>query len=323
MSDRILPKHQRVAAYAVIRRVLDGGEEEILLSRISERIYPGRLWTLPGGGLDHGEDPRDAVVREVYEETGLDAVVGDQPRVYSAFLPGVRRDGRLVDSHALRIVYEGWVPKDSPTPHVVEVDGSTVEAAWQPLSAVLAGDVPVVQMVTDALGDLGPARVQRLAAYAVVLRPGDDGTVESGSVLLSRISYRGFHAGGWTLPGGGVDHGEAPADAVVREVREEAGLDCSVGDLLDVHDVHFTGTAPTGRLEDFHGVHLIFAATVPDGLDPVVTETDGTTDAVAFVPVADVLEGRVPVLDVVRRALQAAGVGEQVDRAVADAEAQS
>ncbi|MFC6154088.1 NUDIX domain-containing protein [Nocardioides yefusunii] len=311
-----LPQHQRVAAYAVIRRVLDGGQDEILLSRIAERIYPGRLWTLPGGGLDHGEDPRDAVVREVYEETSLSVVVGDQPRVYSAFLPGVRREGRLVDSHALRIVYEGWVPKDSLTPRVVEIDGSTVEAAWHPLSAVLDGEIQVVQMVTDALSDLGATRVQRLAAYALVRRgEGDDA-----EVLLSRISARGFHSGAWTLPGGGVEHGEAPADAVVREVREECGLEASVGELLDVHDVHFTGTAPSGRLEDFHGVHLLFAAHVAPDAEPHVVETDGTTDAVAFVRVRDVVTGVVPTTDMVRRAL--AGT-EHRDAAMADAEAQS
>ena len=57
---------QRVAAYAVIIR--DG---QILLSKIAPHISADGLWTLPGGGLDHGEDPRDAVVREVHEETGL------------------------------------------------------------------------------------------------------------------------------------------------------------------------------------------------------------------------------------------------------------
>jgi hypothetical protein len=78
-----------------------------------------------------------------------------------------------------------------------------------------------------------------------------------------------------------------------------------VGDLLEVHDVHFDGTAPSGRFEDFHGVHLVFRATVADDTEPRVVESDGTTDAVAWVPVADVESGRVEALDVVRAALAA------------------
>ena len=122
-----LPKRQRVAAYAVILRVAPGpdGEQEILLSRLAERITNDELWTLPGGGLDHGEDPRDAVLREVREETGLDADVGETARVYSAHLPGVWRDGRRVDAHALRIVYDGWVAPDTRACSLAwEADGS-------------------------------------------------------------------------------------------------------------------------------------------------------------------------------------------------------
>ena len=130
-----VPQRQRVAAYAVIVR-----DDRILLSRLAERVTRDELWTLPGGGLDHGEDPRDAVVREVYEETGLHAEVGDRARVLSAHLPGAWRDGERVDAHALRIVYDGWVPRGSPEPRVVEVDGSTAEAAWVSLDDVRSGD---------------------------------------------------------------------------------------------------------------------------------------------------------------------------------------
>ncbi|MDF1606017.1 NUDIX domain-containing protein [Nocardioides sp. YIM 152315] len=285
-----LPKRQRVAAYAVILR---GGS--ILLSRLSPSVTAEELWTLPGGGLDHGEDPRDAVVREVLEETGLHATVGETARVYSAHLPGVWREGRRVDAHALRIVYEGWVPTDSPDPHVVEVGGSTMAAAWHPVGSVLDGTVPAVPMVLEALADHRPFRHQRLGAYALVRR--DD------TVLLVRISARGFHTGSWTLPGGGVDHGESPRAAVLRELREECGVDGSVGELVAIHDEHFSGTAPSGRYEDFHAVALAFEATVADGAEPAVAETDGTTDAVAWVPLADIESGAVPVLDLVREAL--------------------
>lgn len=83
---------------------------------------------------------------------------------------------------------------------------------------------------------------------------------------------------------------------------------CEVGGLIGVHDVHFSGTAPSGRHEDFHGIHLLFAATVADEAEPRPVEVDGTTDAAAWVEVDDIERGRVEVLDVVHAALaQTAG----------------
>ena len=284
------PRRMRVAAYAVIVR--DG---RILLSRLAPSISADELWTLPGGGVEHGEDPRDAVVREVAEETGLAACVSDRARVYSAHLPRTRRAGEIVDHHALRIVYDGWVAPDAPEPRVVEVDGSTAAAAWHRVEDVVSGRVPTVALVNEALGDHEPVRHQRVGAYALIRRAGD--------VLLTRYSATGFHTGRWGLPGGGLDHGESPRDAVRREVAEECGVDCEVGDLLAVDDDHFSGTAPSGVWEDFHSVALVFAATVPDGVAPRVTETGGTTDVAAWVPVSDVESGRVDVVELVRVAL--------------------
>jgi 8-oxo-dGTP diphosphatase len=287
-----LPRRQRVAAYAVIVR-----DERILLSRLADRISAQELWTLPGGGLDHGEDPRDAVIREIREETGLDAAVGEQARVYSAHHPHARRDGRRSDYHALRIVYDAWVPPDAPEPRVIEVDGSTVDAAWHPLADVLDGTVPTVPMVTQALEDWSPFRLQRVGAYALIRRRQD--------ILLVRFSAKGFHTGSWSLPGGGIDHGEQPAAALVREVEEECGVEATVGELVHVHDLHFSGTAPSGRFEDFHAVSLVFEAAVPDDAEPRVVEVDGTTDAVEWVPLSEVTDGSRPVLDVVHEALEA------------------
>ena len=287
-----LPKLQRVAAYALVLR-----DDRILLTRLASRISAEERWHLPGGGVDHGENPRDALVREIREETGLDADVGDTARIYSAHLPSLWRKGRRWDYQALRIVYDAWVPADAPEPRVVEVDGSTVDVAWHPVADVLSGALGVTEIVTEALAEHRPFRLQRIGVYGLVRR-GD-------AVLLTRISALGAHPGSWTLPGGGLDHGEAPRDALAREMTEETGLEPVVGDLLDVHDVHFDGTAPSGRHEDFHGVHLVFRAHVPDRPEPRVVETGGTTDAVAFVPLADVEAGRIEVLDVVRAALAA------------------
>lgn len=279
-------RRQRVAAYAVILR-----EGQVLLSRLAPYLSDTESWTLPGGGLDFGEHPRDAVVREVYEETGLHARVGEQAWIDSVHV----EDASGSERHAVRMVFEGWVPPDSPEPHVVEQDGSTVDARWHPIEGVLSGAVPVVPMVRAALEAHLPLQRQRLAVKAVVRR-GDE-------VLLARLSERAVETGRWTLPGGGVDHGESPEHALVRELQEETGLRATVGRLLGVNDRHLTGNAPDGRFEDFHAVNLVYAATVEADAEPRVVEEDGTTDAVAWVPLADVESGAVPVTELVRFAL--------------------
>jgi 8-oxo-dGTP diphosphatase len=283
-----LPRRQRVAAYAVIVR---GGD--VLLSRLAPSISEAELWTLPGGGIEFGEHPDDAVVREVHEETGLECHLGRPLWIGSAHRV-VDRQSAPTEMHSVRIVYDAWVAADAPEPRVVEIDGSTVDARWLPVHDVESGAIPAVPMVRDALAHHWPAQRQRLAAYALVRR-GD-------SVLLTRHSARGPRPGTWTLPGGGLDHGEPPAVAVAREVSEETGLVATVGALLGVHDEHFTGTAPHGREEDFHGVHLVFATEVAGGA-PQVHDVDGTTDAVAWVRLADVASGAVAVSTLVTASL--------------------
>jgi 8-oxo-dGTP diphosphatase len=70
--------------------------------------------------------------------------------------------------------------------------------------------------------------------------------VHDGSLLLVRRGH-GPAAGEWAVPGGRVERGETLAEAVVREVREETGLECVCGELLgwaellddDPHQPHF------------------------------------------------------------------------------------
>ena len=117
---------------------------------------------------------------------------------------------------------------------------------------------------------------QRTAAYGVV-------TSDRG-VLLTELSALTSAPGRWTLPGGGLDPGEAPVAALHREVWEESGQEVEVVRLLEAHTSHWIGRAPSGRLEDFHAVRIVYAAWCPQPTDPVVHDVGGSTEAVRWVP---------------------------------------
>jgi 8-oxo-dGTP diphosphatase len=58
--------------------------------------------------------------------------------------------------------------------------------------------------------------------------------IESGRVLLTQRKKGSHLAGAWEFPGGKVEPGEDPRDALVRELREEIGVEVTVGDPVEV-----------------------------------------------------------------------------------------
>src|SRR5512145_607252 len=65
VASRIIRPLFQVYAAAVIFN----GQKQILLVKLTyQRFHP---WGIPGGGLDYGEQPDEAAVRELFEETGM------------------------------------------------------------------------------------------------------------------------------------------------------------------------------------------------------------------------------------------------------------
>ena len=128
---------QRIGAYGILTRT-DRGAHELLLTRISPTDYGAGMWTLPGGGIDHGEHPDDAVVREVYEETSLQVRVRAVHTVTSLHVVGHNRNGVLEDFQGVGIIYSvAAVPgSDLDALRVVEEDSSTDLVEWVPLDQV-------------------------------------------------------------------------------------------------------------------------------------------------------------------------------------------
>lgn len=80
--------------------------------------------------------------------------------------------------------------------------------------------------------------------------------VHDNRILLVNHALYGPGSSFWSPPGGGVQFGETAAQALVREFREEAGLNVQVGPLLFVHE-HIA--AP------LHAVELFFEVGMRDG----------------------------------------------------------
>ncbi len=291
-------KIRRVGAYGLCR----DPEDRVLLARNSGASeFPG-LWGLPGGGVEQGEHPDDTVVREFAEETGLTVRVGGLRAALSdvARLPG---SGDL--EHTDRLVYD-VVVAGGELRH--ELDGTTDRVEW-----VTPDDRPLMPFTATVLGRPVPAAdhpdepdtatadrsgpVQRFGAYAVATDP-------AGRILLTRIA-RGYPGAGlWHLPGGGTDHGEAPEDALARELFEETSQRGRVTGLLSVsHRYDPAARGPEGVPIDWHVIRVLFRVEVDAPTEAVVTEAaGGSTEAAGWFTPAEV--GSLPLTEVARSAVR-------------------
>ncbi|WP_433133972.1 NUDIX hydrolase [Micromonospora sp. CA-240977] len=132
----MITQRLRVAAYAVCLR-----DESLLLARWVSPDGARRHWTLPGGGVEHTEDPFDAVVREVAEETGYAARVEQLLGVNSRTRHVERLDDDVVELHMLAVFYRARVVGGALRS---ETAGTTDLAQWVPMARVVTLERSVV-----------------------------------------------------------------------------------------------------------------------------------------------------------------------------------
>jgi 8-oxo-dGTP diphosphatase len=115
-----LEKPYIISTYAVLRN--EKGEFLLLKRAENSHSNPGK-WDLPGGKLNDGEILKEAIVREVWEETGISIVPGEIAG-YVAF--------ELPQKKVIAIVYNGgYVISD------VNLSYEHTEYSWTPLEKIL------------------------------------------------------------------------------------------------------------------------------------------------------------------------------------------
>jgi ADP-ribose pyrophosphatase YjhB (NUDIX family) len=132
-------------------------------------------------------------------------------------------------------------------------------------------------------------RVTRVAAYGLLQR--------NGELLLCRLSQQvGINQGHWTLPGGGLDFGEDPEHAVVREFAEETGLTVKVDKLIAIDSLcdSIPGWSP------MHSIRIIYSVTHVSG--ELRFEQQGSTDLCAWHSHNQTKD--LPLVDLARRGIE-------------------
>lgn len=103
----------KVAQKAVIFR-----DDKVLVVRDPREKQ--EIWEIPGGRLNVGENPKEGLIREIKEELGVTATIGDV--IYlTQFLQGSEQ------RNALMIAYEVTIP---PEAELKFNDGEVCEARW-------------------------------------------------------------------------------------------------------------------------------------------------------------------------------------------------
>lgn len=109
----------------VVIGAIRNGEGRILLQKRIDPLIPNahEKWEFPGGRIDFGELPEDALVREVQEEVGCAIAIRRllplvQSRVWA------RADGK--EQHVMVLCYEAELIGGTPAP----VDAKVSEVGW-------------------------------------------------------------------------------------------------------------------------------------------------------------------------------------------------
>lgn len=185
---------------AAIAATYNPEKQKYLLLKKAEDHPDAGTWEFPGGGVEKGETPEEAALRELKEETGLKGSLEGFGDVYSREVKG-----KQVEFHAFLVEVES---------ENVELSEEHQDYKWVSKDEIMDKNThDGYELVLESIRD----EIQGGVAVAVPRR-GD------GKLLAVKRSENESSTGFWEFAGGEIEKDENREEAAVRELEEETGL---------------------------------------------------------------------------------------------------
>lgn len=257
-----------VGASAIV--VDDNGR--ILLQQRSDN----HQWGIPGGGIEPGEEPATAAIRETYEETGLHVDVTRLVGIYGG-LDQVKQYPNGDDIAYISVTFEckviagelnpdpdesldvQWFALDNLPSTLLDVHVRRIEA-WQ-MSNMPFFDVPEIDFSSLTKSNY-IEQIRQKIGKTLIMSPGATAIIfdDRGYVLVEHRRDDSL----WNFPSGAYEVGEEPAEIIMREVYEETGLIVHPTRLVGVYGGDdFLRTYPNGDVVAYIG--FVFVCEVVSG----------------------------------------------------------
>ena len=137
ISDNAVHPVARESVYRSIHRlvskvIIQNEKQEVLMAKVERGFFKG-YWTLPGGYMNHSEEPSEGCVRETYEELGITLDVDDRKPIITQ--RSFHRDGISFMSFTYFSKWDGEIAE------LKLKEGEIADAKWFPLEEALKNAV--------------------------------------------------------------------------------------------------------------------------------------------------------------------------------------